>query len=294
MAKPPASMQLHKDEVVFLERALSALPASAAAGAGTGDADGLLKFSYHQNPYLRVFAKVLWSGYAVVRGQIAEGHQRFAQARRDGQVSAVDAATAKSMEDAHLALEDAMTPSGSVGNFLQALRDRTLQRLWSRVCETSGLPPPRFHVLLGKGGAPTAAELEAEEEQELAALRKTPLPSFLPDHDDDDDEAPVQATGADGYDDDDGDGDESAPPTPEGEVNREEESGLCIRVRRRGGAETAAELVLSAAAEALRDLRVKQGTGALTVTVTVEGQRPQRPAQPRDTGDQQRRRRRRR
>ena len=83
MARPtPTPAQLSKEDVKYLERQLSCLPASKS-DAGSEDADGLLKFGYHQNPYVRTFAKVLRSGFAIARNQLAEGHQRFTQARRD-------------------------------------------------------------------------------------------------------------------------------------------------------------------------------------------------------------------
>ena len=283
MAKPNPAMQLSREEVTYLERALSGLPIAASSAAAATDADGLLKFKYHQNPYMRVYSNVLWSGYAVARGQIAEGHQRFSAARRDGQVSAVDAVTAKVMDDAHLALEDAMAPAGTIAGFLAVLRNATVQRLWARVCETSGLPPPRFHVLLGTAGQATAAEIEAAEAKELAALRRTPPPSVLPEPDDDDDDQEEDEG------DEDADGDDGDPQVAG------EPAAVAITVNRRGGAETAAELVLSAAAEALRELRVKGATGPVSVTVTIEGNRPTTQGQgPRSDGQGGRRRRRRR
>ncbi len=261
MAKPASGMQLSREEVTYLERSLSGLPTTKQDGAGTGEADGLLKFKYHQNPYLRVYANVLWSGYAVSRGQIAEGHQRFSAARRDGQVSAVDAVTAKAMQDAQTALENAMAPDGTIAGFLQVLREGTVQRLWSRVCETSGLPPPRFGVLLGRGQQPSREELDAAEEQELAALRRTAAPSVLPEPDDDEASAETDS-------DDDGDEDDGSEGDGVGAAPVE----LRISVNQRGGVETAAELVLAAATDALRQLRTKGAVGTLTVTLTVEGQ----------------------
>lgn len=276
MAKPPAGMQLSKDEVIYLERTLSALPLSKNDGAGTGDADGLLKFKYHQNPYLRVYANVLWSGYAVARGQIAEGHQRFSAARRDGQVSAVDAVTAKAMQDAQEALENAMAPDGTIAQFLAVLRDATVQRLWARVCETSGLPPPRFGVLFGQGRGASAADNDAAEERELAALRKVAAPAVLPEIDDDDgDEDGGEDEGAD-------DGQDGGQPTGA-------PVELKLTASQRGGAEVAAELMLAAVTDLLRQLRGKGATGTVNVTITVEGHAS---AQRSDTGQRRRRRRR--
>ncbi len=262
MSKNPNQPQLAKEELLFLERSLAGLPTSKSSGAGTGEADGLLKFSYHQNPYLRTYAKVLWSGYAIARGQLIDGHQRFSQARRDATVSAVDAATTKALDDAHTALENAMAPDGTIAAFLQVLRDKTLQRLWSRVCETSGLPPPRFHVLFGKVPSMTREELDAEELAELNALRKQPDPP----------PAPPAAAEEDGEDegsddiDDECDDDEDDGPA-DGEPTK-----LAVTVTRRGGAETAAELILALAGDALRELRTKKASGALTLTLTVQGE----------------------
>ena len=171
MARPtPTPAQLSKEDVKYLERQLSCLPASKS-DAGSEDADGLLKFGYHQNPYVRTFAKVLWSGFAIARNQLAEGHQRFTQARRDATVSAVDALTTQAMDGANQALENAMAPDGTLNSFLAELRDKTMPRLWTRVCETAGLPPPSFRNLYGRRDVTSAAEIDAAEEAELAALR---------------------------------------------------------------------------------------------------------------------------
>jgi len=258
MSRNPNQPQLIKDELLFLERSLAGLPTSKSAGAGTGEADGLLKFSYHQNPYLRTYAKVLWSGYAIARGQLIDGHQRFSQARRDATVSAVDAATTKALDDAHTALENAMAPDGTIAAFLQVLREKTLQRLWSRVCETSGLPPPRFHVLFGKVPTVTREELDAEEAAELNALRLQPDP-------------PPAGAAVEVDDDDDEDGDDECDGD-DGTAAEGEPTKLTVTVTRRGGAETAAELVLALAAELLRELRVKKAGGSLTVTLTAQGE----------------------
>ncbi|MBI5607358.1 MAG: hypothetical protein HY902_00595 [Deltaproteobacteria bacterium] len=275
MSKNPNQPQLAKEELLFLERSLAGLPTSKSSGAGTGDADGLLKFSYHQNPYLRTYAKVLWSGYAIARGQLIDGHQRFSQARRDATVSAVDALTTKALDDAHTALENAMAPDGTIAGFLQVLREKTLQRLWSRVCETTGLPPPRFHVLFGKVPAVTREELEAEEMAELNALRKQPDPPPPSAADDDDDE---------------GDGDDECDDDEDDGPSEGEPAKLSVALNRRGGAETAAELILALAADALRELRTKKATGALTITLTVQGETI---AGPSGGGDRKRSRRRR-
>lgn len=277
MSKPNAAQSLSRDEVAFLETTLKGLPTTKSSGVGTGEADGLLKFKYHQNPYLRVYANVLWSGYAVARGQIAEGNQRFAAARRDGQVSAVDAVTAKAMDDAHQALENAMAPDGTIAGFLATLRERTVQRLWARVCETTGLPPPRFHVLLGKGAGQTQQEIDAAEEAELAALRKNVAPPVIPEPAEDDDGGDDDMEGDDEGDDE-GAGEPSAP------------AALQVTATQRCGSEVAAESLLTAAAEALRQWRVKGGAGPVTITVTFDGQGT---AANRQDGGRRRRRRRR-
>jgi hypothetical protein len=275
MSKTAQTPSISKEEITYLERSLSGLPTSKSDSAGTGDADGLLKFGYHQNPYLRTYTKVLWSGYAIARGQLVDGHQRFSQARRDAQMSAVDALTTKALDDAAAALEAAMAPDATIGSFLVVLRDKTLQRLWSRVCETSNLPPPRFHVILGKQPAVTAADLDAEEEAELAALRLKPAAAAAAEDDDETDD--------DGDEGDDGDEDGDGGAT-----------ALQIKVERRGGAETVAELVLSAAAEALKELRVKRGGGSLTVTLQIAAQGSSSERKPDEGGRSAGRRRRRR
>lgn len=253
--------QLAKDEVRFLEAQIVGLP-TAKSEAQSSDADGLLKFSYHQNPYVRTLTKVLWSGYAISRGQLVEGSQRFSQARRDAQVSAVDAATQKALDDAAAALEAAMSPSGSLAGFLTELRDRTNQRLWARVCETAGLPPPSFATRAAPPRrAVKADELDAEEEAEIAALRLKPLEpkAVVPAEEDDDDE---DDDGEDG-DDQDGGGDDAGDQTP---------TALNLKVTRTGNIEQLAELLLAAAADLLRDARARSASGALTLTLGLEVQ----------------------
>ena len=253
--------QLAKDEVRFLEQHIAGLP-TAKSEAQSNDADGLLKFSYHQNPYVRTLTKVLWSGYAISRGQLVEGSQRFSQARRDAQVSAVDAATQKSLDDAAAALEAAMSPSGSLAGFLTELRERTNQRLWARVCETAGLPPPSFAVLLGQARKPVKAdELDAEEEAEIAALRLKPL------------ETPVAARA----DDEDADGDDDEEDDDDGQDDGQDQgpqvaTALNLKISRTGQVEQLAELLLAAAADLLREARSKSANGALTLTLGLEVQ----------------------
>ena len=283
MSKIPAAHQIPRDEVAFLERAFAGLPTSKSSASGTGDADGLLKFAYHQNPYMRAFTKVLWSGYAMARGQVADAHQRFQQARRDATVAAIDANTAKALEDAHLALEQAMAPDGTTAAFLQVLRDRTLQRLWSRVCETTGLPPPRFHTLLGAKPAVTLADIDADEEAALAALRKQPPAPAAEIADLEDESVDNDDEGDDGD-----DGEELAPAAAIAK--------LTLAVQRRGTAEQVAELLLAAASDALRELRAKKPQGNLTISISIEGDgantAPREVKSDRD-GDKKRRRRRR-
>lgn len=306
MAKPAApGTQLSKDDIKFLETTLASLP-TQKTGAIDGEADGLLKFGYHQNPYVRTFCKVLWSGFALARGQLGEGSQRFSQARRDATVSNIDQGTIKALDEAAAALEQAMAPSGSINSFLAELRDRTMQRCWSRVCETCGLPPPRFHVLYGKKPALSTDELDAQEEAEMAALLRNPPPiaeapaedeDDFEDADDDGDES--SGDGEDG--DEDGDDDdadaEGAPAQAQerGASKAAPATGAAIQVKRTGGAELAAELLLSAASEALRELRIRKPAGALRITVTIEGQQGEaRSVEPKGEGGEQRRRRRRR
>ncbi len=258
MASKAPAPQLSKDEVRFLERQMAELPTTKSE-AGQNDSDGLLKFSYHQNPYVRTFAKVLWSGFAISRGQLVDGSQRFAQARRDATVSAIDASTTKAMDNAAAALEAAMAPSGSIGTFLTELRDKTNQRLWARVCETAGLPPPSFASIMRTQRPLSIDDLDADEEAEIAALRKVPLETPAaaalsePDVDDDDEE------------DDDDDGETTATPQAAAQLQ--------VTIARSGNHDALAELLLAACADALREVRVKGGTGALKVTVTIEGQR---------------------
>lgn len=288
MSRPmPVQPQLSRDEVKYLEVTLTQLPITKTTSTAV-DADGLLKFAYHQNPYVRAYVKVLWSGYALSRGQVAEGSPRFSQARRDAQNSNVDQGTTKALDDAAAALEQAMSPSGSIASFLVELRERTMRRLWSRVCETTGLPPPSFAQLFGVVRSVSHDELDAEEEAEMAALRK-PLPGEVvqmaannDELDDDDDEYEDDPDSADARADSANDRATTAPTAP---------VALSLSVTRSGGAEVAAELVLSAAAEILRDLRVQRADGALKVTIVVETQRRQQGDRPKDGARRRRRRR---
>ena len=316
----PVQPVVSKEEQQYLERALASLPASkTSASDASSEADGLLKFAYHQNPYMRTFTKVLWSGYALARGQLAEGSQRFSQARRDATVSAVDQATTKALDEAAAALEQAMSPSGSINRFLAELRERTMHRLWSRVCETCGLPPPRFHVLYGKKAAVNQGDLDAAEEAEIAALRLDVTGGDDGDDDDDDYEdddededtdaeaaaepsaapvarvadkpavarsaaLPAAATKAEEEEDDD-----EATESAEESGHTTPASG--VAVTRSGSAAELPELILAAAAELLRELRGRKPEGMLKVTLTVEGQRAAGTGAP-GGGNRKRRRRR--
>lgn len=267
---------LGKDEIKYLERTLGAVPLAKVQPGAHTDVDALLKFGYHTNPYVRVFCKVLWSGYAIAQGALADGHQRFVSARKDADLSAVDAMTARSLDDAHGALEAAMAPTGSMQQFLVVLRDKTLQRLWSRVCETLNLPPPRFHVLYGAARPRSAAEIEAEEAAELAKLRLVPEAAEAAA------EASVEAAA-------------SAATEEEEEDEDDDDEGpaakLTIEIKRSGSAETAPEWLLAALAEALRELRTQKATGALQLTLSVQGEK--QGGGPRPEGGKRRRRRRR-
>jgi hypothetical protein len=267
---------LSRDEIKYLEHTLATLP-TAKTEAADGEAEGLLKYGYHQNPYLRAFAKLLWSGYALARGQIADGSQRFAQARRDATVSAVDANTARVLEEAAGALERAMAPDGSISGFLGELRGKTMPRLWSRVCETMNLPPPRFAVIFGTQPTRSAEEAEAAEMAEMAALcRVQPAPDlFEEDADDDEGQAPTQGRpameAATDY------GDDNRPEPREREDRprhgeRTPSGPLGINVGRHGGADLAGELLLSACSEVLKELRLKRPHGSVEIRITVEGQ----------------------
>jgi hypothetical protein len=270
MASKAPAPQLSKDEVRFLEHHMAELPTTKSE-AGQNDADGLLKFSYHQNPYVRTFTKVLWSGFAISRGQLVDGSQRFAQARRDATVSAIDASTTKAMDNAAAALEAAMAPNGSIGTFLVELRDKTNQRLWARVCETAGLPPPSFASIMRQKRSVTIDELDADEEAEIAALRKVPLAAKLPLADAVDALAPSGSAPSDTDDDDEEDDDDYEPS--EARPAQETPSALHVAITRSGNQDMLAEMLLAACGDALRDVRTKGGTGALKVTVTIEGQR---------------------
>ena len=316
MARPSRSRNQPKPlisprERQDLETALADLPTGpASVNDDFSRADGLLKFGYHQNPYMRMFTKILWSGYALSRGQVVECDQRFKQAHRDAQMSNIDKITIRNLDEAAAALQRSMEPSGSVSDFLTEMRERTLQRIWARVCETSHLPPPSFSQIFGTGGAMTLAEMEAADAKEIAALMRDDDDSDDGDDDDDDGDDDGDDGGDDDGDDDgghdsgdDGDGDDHGDDSgddgdgddgdgddgdgDDGEPGRERESSrerdqaggdsqapaaFEIEVSRTGGAEAAPELLLAAASEALRTLRGRAAQGELKLIVRIVGE----------------------
>jgi len=165
---------LANEDIKLMEEAISALPRGRVSAGEAGSADKLLKYGYHQNPYVRLFTKVLWSGYAISRGQLAESDARFKQARNDATMSNIDRTTVRALDDAHAALQQSLAPDGSTAAFLDELRQRTIQRMWARVCETANLPPPSFTSLLRKQSVMTPEEIAAAEQAEIDALMKTP------------------------------------------------------------------------------------------------------------------------
>ena len=69
--KKTAKGGLNAQDVKYLKQTLSELPNRPIADQEAHiEVDRLLQFAYHQNPYLRMFTKVLWSGYAMSRGQV--------------------------------------------------------------------------------------------------------------------------------------------------------------------------------------------------------------------------------
>lgn len=260
---------LAKDDIKYLERTLGNVPTAKVQPGSHTDVEALLKYGYHTNPYVRVFCKVLWSGYAIAQGSLADGHQRFVSAKKDATLSAIDAMTTRSLDDANAALEAAMAPTGSMQQFLLVLRDKTLQRLWSRVCETLNLPPPRFHVLFAAEKR-VAVDLDAEEAAALAELRLVPEPG----------EAAASPDAAD-EDDEDGDDDESDAPAAK----------LSVEIKRAGSAENAAEWLLTALADALRELRTQKASGNLQLVLSVQGDQQSGQGGKREGGRRRRRRR---
>ena len=294
-SKPAINPRERKD----LEAALASLPTGpATADDDFSGADALLKFGYHQNPYMRMFTKILWSGYALSRGQVGECDQRFKQAHRDAQMSNIDTVTIGNLDEAASALERSMAPDGSVSEFLTEMRERTLQRIWARVCETSHLPPPSFSQIFGTAGAMTLEEMEAADAAEMEAMMKDNGDEEEDGEDDD------EADGEDDRDDEDhseaaqesktaAPADAGAPPPlptaaperPAAEnVDRAPERGrgdgdepqqpaaFQFEISRSGGADLAGELLLAAAAEALKELRVRGPQGELKFTLQIAGE----------------------
>ena len=292
--KKKAKGGLNAQDVKYLKQTLSELPNRPIADQDAHiEVDRLLQFAYHQNPYLRMFTKVLWSGYAMSRGQVLECHERFKQAHRDAQMSSIDEVTIRSLDHAASTLEQAMAPDGSVTDFLTVMRDNTLRRMWSRVCETSSLPPPSFNSIFGTndGNEMTIEEIEAAEAAEIAALTITPPETTDAEEaetaEGDEPEAgdAVAAPDEDGSRDNDEDEDEDGSrdnddaggdgtlETGDGREDHppNEPQPFNIEVSRQGGSELAAELLLSAGSEILRTLRGRSPQGDVSITVTVSG-----------------------
>ncbi len=298
-SKPRAPVpSINNKDLSFLEGALAGLPSGPVTdGDAHTHADGLLKFGYHQNPYMRMFTKSLWSGYAISRGRIVECDQRFKQAHRDAQMSNIDNVTIRALDDAAGALEQALAPDGSVAAFLDEMRSRTLRRMWSRVCETSHLPPPSFSKIFGGCGDMTLEEMEAADAAEMAAL-------MLDNGEDEEaaqaDDAETAAAPADTAAEADATAEadaaaeagtateagappplptlESAPPEAvaaepanQDQVSEAANVSFAVEVSREGPVNLGPELLLSAASEALKELRVRRPEGGLQITISVTG-----------------------
>ena len=268
---------LKAEDVKYLEQTLSELPSQPIANQDAHqEVDRLLQYAYHQNPYMRMFTKVLWSGYAMSRGQVLDCHQRFKQAHRDAQMSSIDEVTIRSLDQAATTLENAMAPDGSVADFLSVMRDNTLRRMWSRVCETSNLPPPSFTRIFGskQDNEMTLEEIEAEEAAEIAAMMITPPETDENEEleaDPNDETQSADAVSADN--------EEATEASHDGETGSndgadgpsDEPQPFSVEVGRQGGTELAAELLLSAGSEALRTLRSQGSQGDVSITVTISG-----------------------
>ncbi|GEM_PF-3585139 len=263
----------------YMEQAISALPRTPVTSGEATFGDRLLNYGYHQNPYVRTFSSVLWSGYALSRGQVIESDARFRKAREDATVSNVDKTTIAALDSAHNALQQSLAPDGSIAVFLDELRNVTIQRMWSRVCETSMLPPPSFRELLrdeDEERRPSGEddELDPEELAEIRAMMRNP--PDVQNNDADDGDAPIEdidaatvaaltgAAPAKSEDDNEADGqsggDSEAAPT-----------AMNLEVARTGAANMAAELVLAAASDICKELRTNNATGDLKITITVSG-----------------------
>lgn len=279
---PANKKQISTEDQRFLESALAALPEGPAA-EGTGFADDLQRFSYHSNPYMRTFTKVLWSGFALSRGQVLECHTRFKQAHRDATMSNIDQVTVRALDDAASCLDAALAPDGSVSLFLLELRSKTMQRIWARVCETSMMPPPSFRKIYGEEQEMTAEEMDAAEAAELAALLHDPedlaemagTPEAVESATEEGAEStPAQASAAN----DETSGEAAASDGTTGNDadadTKESQAGpaaFSLSASRTGTAEESAELLLAAASELLRELRGRAPSGQLKVSLRIEG-----------------------
>jgi hypothetical protein len=268
-AHGPASKRvISEHEQRRLEDALAGLP-TAPSGDGAHHAEDLRGFDSHANPYLRAYTRVLLAGYALSRGQIVDAHSRFKTASRDAEAAGVDVMTIGALNEAAAALERAMAPDGSIATALVELRERTLQRLWARFCETSQLPPPSFARIFGRGaGKQDAAAAEAADRAAIRALML--VEDSAEDGDDDDDGGDEDDDGDDDDgDDDDGDderdGDDGGRDGGDGDGGGDRRGGgggdggkgggWSAVVQRKVEAEKVAESVLAAVVELLAAAR---------------------------------------
>lgn len=260
----------------FLEDALAALPVVATPGT-TATAEELARYNHHANPYLRAYARVLWCGYALARGQVNDCYQKFKVAQRDASLAAIDKVTDQALAAAGDALDRSMGPDGSVSIYLVELRERTLQRLWARVCETSQMDPPSFGRIFSRAAG---MEVEEDEEAEIDAWRRevavvddiAEAPEGDADEDDDEDDdaggddAGGEAKADDAGDDDDDDEDDDDEDAP---AARRDAGGWQVRVTRQGSAEEIRAAIAQAAAELLHQMRKANPTGSLTLELRL-------------------------
>jgi len=255
------SYALTDDEKKLFEGAMKALP-TASMESLDPTADAVLKFAYHHNPYLRTFAKVTWAGYALAAGKLADASSRFTQSLRDAELSNIDTSTVRALQAASAALEASLSPEGTVAGFLAELKDKTLRRMWSRVCETAALPPPDFDAIYGIVREPLPLPTTVYDEEPAA-----PQPAYAendPDEggeegahegrDEGDDTAEERAPSA-----------RRAPPPP----LPPEPATLHGTITRDGTVAEAPEQLLALCADALRVLREKGGTGNLTLKLEI-------------------------
>lgn len=251
----------------FMEDAIRSLPKAAQPGGESAFADKLLNFGYHTNPYVRTFTSVLWSGYALSRGQVIDSDARFRKAREDATLSNVDRTTIAALDSAHVALQESLAPTGSVSAFLDELRERTLQRMWARVCETAMLPPPSFTRLLDETAENQLSEEEllAAEMAEIHAMMKNP---------------PAEGEAIEGDENPENTGDsQGKQASSEGRASDADSDGdeeqavkeFTLDASRTGKAEQGPELLLDAAAEIAKQLRKQQPEGELVITIQVKG-----------------------